>query len=230
MYPPTLCWGVSPYFFTSLTPLYSESSKFPLTRNLPDHNSSFLHPCTLPFLEMHSQHCRNSCLPSYHNDDVIRDGSILIFPLSSLSYGFLWENQPQNLKGWEPQRLFLLLVRRRAGCGFPPCLWLGVEEAREVPGQRNGPHGEPTYPLLEQEKWESRRNILMVPKASPGDWHTALSSHIGRIKSHAKPDTGKVRKHSPPKATHSKLHDNKQRWRRFLQEWGEKINNNATDQ
>ena len=99
MYPPTLCWGVSPYFFTSLTPLYSESSKFPLTRNLPDHNSSFLHPCTLPFLEMHSQHCRNSCLPSYHNDDVIRDGSILIFPLSSLSYGFLWENQPQNLKG-----------------------------------------------------------------------------------------------------------------------------------
>jgi len=103
---------------------------------------------------------------------------------------------------------------------------------RGVAGQRNSPHGEPTYSLLEQEKWESRRNILMVPKASPGNWHTALSSHIGTIKSYAKPDTSEVRKHPPPKVMHGKLHDSKQRWRLFLQEWGETIigNNNATDQ
>ena len=86
MCPPTLCWGVSPYFFIVLTPSYpSESSKFPLTRNLPDHSSSFLHPYMLPFLKMHSQHHCNSCLPTYSNDDVIRDGSILIFPSSPLS-------------------------------------------------------------------------------------------------------------------------------------------------
>ena len=67
-------------------------------------------------------------------------------------------------------------------------------------GQRNSPHLGLTYPLAEGEKQESRRNILMVPKASPGNRHTALSNHISQIRSSAKPDTGEVGKILLPKS------------------------------
>lgn len=152
---------------------------------------------------------------------MVRGASFLLSPQPPLNYGFMWENQPQNLKGWKPQRLFLLLVR--AGSTVASLLVFGGL------GQRDSPHLGLTYPLGEGEKQENWKYILMVPKASPGNWHTALSNHISQLKAYAKPDTGEVEKHPLPKVTHSKSHDNRQRCRLLLHGWEEKIigNNNA---